>query len=153
MDLYLPHFFLFYTENFFIPTIYFFGAGQIPFKDRLRGIFMVIIPTLVLGYCAIKLYGIYKKSSTISRKPTTISYKAEPNRVEQLHKRIRENQKWALENMGPEGSLDPMAKYYAQERVEMIKPGAENDPEVVAIRKMIQEKRQQSVEARWNQTI
>lgn len=114
---------------------------------------MEIISALVIGYCTKKLYGIYKNSQKNRRVTVKQVHDTEQTRVESLRSRIRKNQRWALDHMGGEYSSDPMAKYYAEERKEMIRPGAENNPEVIAIRKMIQEKRQQSVEARWNYTV
>lgn len=109
---------------------------------------MTFIYLLIIIACVSRLGTIINQRSATS-KPTntdTISF-------DTILKHVKENQRKAMEEMGPDSSLDPAAKFWAEQRKEMFKPGWEKDPEVVALHKMMREKYQHELEQKWMDEI
>lgn len=115
---------------------------------------MIVIPLVVLGYCTYRLCKIYNKGKVLNKQrfiPARRIIKDEPNRLETMKANIKANRQIMFDSMGPEHSLDPMAKMYAEEIKQMMKPGADQDPVVIETRKMIRAKFQQKKEKQWTE--
>lgn len=112
---------------------------------------MIIIPTLVLLYCANRVYGMYKSGGINKPSPRKTIHTVSTNRVSELHKNIRKNQARALKDIGPDIINDPTARMYAEEIKKMIKPGWENDPVLQELRRNARETFKQRKENKWQE--
>lgn len=145
MSVYLPIFFNTHRK-FLIPTNKISSHG-LTIIERCK---TMIISALLIAYCSRKVYGIVKDIHNSNKCISTLT----PDRViptpkktpihtftdpKTLSARIKENQRRALETMGPDIINDPYARRCHEEMQKMIRPGVENDPILQELRKEVQE--------------